>query len=53
MTNVICALRRLAHLFSFPSALLRAGARLTCREEAERLLGSLVVDISKIRRELG
>ncbi|MCL5801030.1 MAG: SDR family oxidoreductase [Gammaproteobacteria bacterium] len=48
------ALGRPARLFRFPPALLRAGARLTGKqEEADRLLGSLVVDSSKIRRELG
>ncbi len=48
------ALGRPARLFPCPPALLHAGARLTGRQEAaERLLGSLVVDSSKIRRELG
>lgn len=48
------ALGRPARLFRFPPELLRAGARLTGKqEEADRLLGSLVVDSSKIRHELG
>lgn len=48
------ALGRPARFFRCPPALLRAGARLTGKqEEADRLLGSLVVDSSKIRRELG
>ncbi len=48
------ALGRPARLFPCPPALLRAGARLMDKqEEAGRLLGSLVVDSSKIRREIG
>lgn len=48
------ALERPARLFRVPPALLRAGARLMGKqEEVDRLLGSLVVDSSKIRRELG
>lgn len=48
------ALGRPARLLPCPPALLHAGARLAGKqEEAERLLGSLVVDSSRIRRELG
>jgi len=43
-----------ARLFPCPVALLRAAAALVGRgEEAARLTGSLQVDVSKIRRELG
>lgn len=52
--RIACALGLPARLFRFPPALLRMGARLMGKqEEADRLLGSLVVDSSKIRRELG
>lgn len=47
------ALGHPARLFSCPHALLRLAGRLTCRaDQVERLLGSLRVDSSKIRREL-
>lgn len=43
-----------ARLFSCPQALLKLAGRLTGRaDQVERLLGSLRVDSSKIRRELG
>jgi len=53
--RIACALdAKPARLFPCPPVLLRVGARLTGKqEEAERLLGSLVVDSSKIQRELG
>lgn len=43
-----------SYLWPFPPALLRLSGRLVGRQdEVERLLGSLVIDSSKIRRELG
>lgn len=48
------ALERPARLFPFPPALLKLAAGLAGRREAaDRLLGSLTVDDSRIRRELG
>ena len=48
------ALDRSSRLWPFPSGLLRlAGAAMGKSQAVERLLGSLQVDISKIRRELG
>ena len=48
------ALGRPARLFPFPLSLMRLAARILGKgAEVERLLGSLVVDSSKIRRELG
>jgi len=48
------ALQRPARLFAMPSGLLRLAGRLTGRRDAvERLLGSLVIDFSLIRHELG
>ena len=48
------ALGRPARLFHFPLFLIRLAGKLTGKTEAvNRLLGSLVVDSSKIRRELG
>lgn len=48
------ALHRPARLLPVPAGLLRLGGRLTGRRDAvERLLGSLEVDASLIRRELG
>ncbi|RNC68867.1 MAG: SDR family oxidoreductase [Desulfuromonadales bacterium] len=48
------ALGRPARLFPFPPALMRLAGRLFGKAAAvERLLGSLAVDDSKIRRELG
>ena len=48
------ALGHPARLFSCPQALLKLAGRLTGRaDQVERLLGSLRVDSSKIRRELG
>lgn len=50
---IACALRRPARLFPVPTGLLRLAGRLTGRGDAvERLLGSLAVDFSLIRREL-
>jgi hypothetical protein len=41
-------------LFPFPPSMMRLAVKLTGKSEAvDRLLGSLVVDSSKIRRELG
>jgi nucleoside-diphosphate-sugar epimerase len=43
-----------SYLWPFPPALLRLAGRLGGKsDEVERLLGSLVIDSSKIRRELG
>lgn len=43
-----------AHLFSFPTALLKLAGRLIRKsDQVDRVLGSLQVDSSKIRRELG
>lgn len=51
---VACALGKPARLFHFPPRLMRLAGRLTGKSEAVgRLLGSLVVDSSKIRNELG
>lgn len=48
------ALGRPARLFPFPASLLTLAARMTGRgDQIERLLGSLRLDSSKIRRELG
>jgi nucleoside-diphosphate-sugar epimerase len=48
------ALNRRAKLFPFPQSLLRsAGCLLGRTQTANRLLGSLTVDISRIRREIG
>ncbi len=48
------ALDRPARLIPFPPSLIRLAGKLTGKSMAiERLLGSLVVDSSKIRRELG
>ncbi len=52
--RVAAALGRPARLFPFPPSLMRFAGRLTGKSEAvDRLFGSLVVDSSKIRRELG
>lgn len=48
------AVGRSARLVSLPPALLRLAGRLCGRTEAvDRLLGSLIIDSSRIRRELG
>jgi len=48
------AMQRPARLWPFPPSVLRFGMRLIGKSaEAERLLGSLQVDDSKIRKELG
>jgi len=48
------AMQRPARLWPFPPSVLRLGMRLIGKSaEAERLLGSLQVDDSKIRKELG
>lgn len=48
------ALGRTAHLFPFPSILLKlAGALIGKKNQVQRVLGSLQVDSSKIRQELG
>ena len=45
---------RTARLFAFPITLLKIAGRLTGKsKQTDRLLGSLLVDSSKIRRELG
>ena len=47
------ALERPAHMFPFPTFLMRLTGRLLGKSaEVERLLGSLMVDCSKIKREL-
>ena len=52
--NVASALGLSARLFSFPPGLMRLAGRLTGKTAAvDRLLGSLAVDDSKIRKELG
>ncbi len=52
--RVAVALGKPARLFPFPSALMKFAGRLTGKSEAvERLIGSLIVDSSKIRNELG
>lgn len=52
--KVADALGKTPHLFQFPLAALRLGGRLTGKSAAvNRLLGSLVVDDSEIRTELG
>ena len=52
--KVAAALGRPARLFHFPPSLMKFSGRLIGKaEEVERLIGSLVVDSSKIRRELG
>jgi nucleoside-diphosphate-sugar epimerase len=52
--EVAYALDKPARLLPFPASLMRLAGRLTGKSEAvDRLLGSLVVDSSKIRRELG
>ena len=52
--RLAAALNCQAHLFPFPPALMRLAGALTGRTIAvDRLLGSLVVDDSKIRKELG
>ena len=52
--NIAAALGRQAHLFPCPPLLLRAGAALFGRSAvAARLIDSLVVDPSRIERELG
>jgi nucleoside-diphosphate-sugar epimerase len=51
--SVAAALGKPARLFPFPPALMRLAGRLTGKSEAvERLLGSLTIDSTKIRREL-
>jgi nucleoside-diphosphate-sugar epimerase len=51
---VAAAFNRPARLFPFPISLMRLAGRLTGKSAAvDRLLGSLVVDSSKIRLELG
>lgn len=51
---IAAAMGRSARLVSVPPALLRLAGRLTGRSAAvDRLLGSLVLDSSRIRRELG
>ena len=48
------ALERPAHMFPFPTFLIKFAGRLLGKSaEVERLLGSLMVDCSKIKRELG
>ena len=52
--SIACALGRPARLLPVPPALLRLAGQLTGKSaEVERLLDSLVIDSSKIRRELG
>jgi len=52
--RIAVSLGRQARLFPFPSSILRIVGKLTGKSDAvNRLLGSLTVDISKIRRELG
>jgi len=52
--RVAAALGKPARLFPFSPTLMRFAGKLTGKSEAvDRLLGSLVVDSSKIRRELG
>lgn len=52
--RMTAALGKLDRLFPFPPAMMRLAGRLIGKSEAvEKLLGSLVVDSSKIRRELG
>ena len=52
--RVAAALGKPDRLFPFPPALMKIAGRLTGKSEAvERLIGSLVVDSSKIRNELG
>ena len=52
--RVAAALGRPARLFPFPPSLMRFAGKLLGKAEAvERLLGSLTIDSSKIRRELG
>jgi nucleoside-diphosphate-sugar epimerase len=54
ITRAAAALGRPARLLPFPSALLRLAGLLTGKKAAvDRLLGSLTVDSSRIRRELG
>lgn len=52
--RVATALDRPARLLSFPPSLMRLAGKLTGKSMAvDRLLGSLVIDSGKIRRELG
>lgn len=52
--RVADALGKSARLFPFPPALMRLAGKLTGKSDTvDRLLGSLVIDSSKIRRELG
>ncbi|MEZ4414066.1 MAG: hypothetical protein R2910_13840, partial [Gemmatimonadales bacterium] len=54
IAHLAIGLGRPARLFHWPERLLRAAARVAGRSnEAERLLGSLQVDSSKIRDRLG
>lgn len=51
---IASALRKPARLFPFPPALMRLAGRMTGKTGAvDRLLGSLVVDSGRIKRELG
>ena len=52
--RIVTSLGRPARLLPVPPALLRFAGRVTGKSaEVERLLDSLVIDSSKIRRELG
>ena len=52
--NLSTAMGRASRLFKFPITLLKIAGRLTGKsKQTDRLLGSLQVDSSKIRRELG
>lgn len=52
--RIAAAMGRPARLFSFPPGLIRFAGKLTGKSGAvDRLLGSLAVDDSKIRKELG
>ena len=52
--RVAAALGRPARLFPFPPSLMRFAGKLFGKSDAvERLVGSLTIDSSKIRRELG
>ena len=52
--RVAAALGRPARLFPFPPSLMRFAGKLLGKSDAiERLVGSLTIDSSKIRRELG
>lgn len=52
--NLASLMGKPSYLWPFPPTLLRLAGRFVGRlDEVERLLGSLVIDSSKIRRELG